>query len=89
MTNDKSNYNKTAGYTQAEIDELEKLLGLGYVDAYRKLYPDEEDCYTFWSYMGGARAKNVGWRLDYFLMKVRDNSSVSILEQNSGLRGVD
>ena len=70
MKNDKSNYNKSAGYTQAEIDELEKLLGLGYVDAYRKLYPAEEDCYTFWSYMGGARSKNVGWRLDYFLMKV-------------------
>jgi len=69
LKNDKSNYNKSAGYTQAEIDELEKLLGLGYVDAYRKLYPAEEDCYTFWSYMGGARSKNVGWRLDYFLMK--------------------
>lgn len=69
LKNDKSNYNKTAGYTQAEIDELEKLLGLGYVDAYRKLYPAEEDCYTFWSYMGGARSKNVGWRLDYFLIK--------------------
>jgi len=69
LKNDKSNYNKSAGYTQAEIDELEKLLELGYVDAYRKLYPAEEDCYTFWSYMGGARSKNVGWRLDYFLMK--------------------
>ena len=38
-------------------------------DSYRKLYPDKE-AYTFWSYMGGARAKNVGWRLDYFLLQV-------------------
>ena len=68
LKNDKSNYNKSAGYTQAEIDELEKLLESGFVDSYRELYPEKE-AYTFWSYMGGARAKNVGWRLDYFLLQ--------------------
>jgi len=67
LKNDKANYNKSAGYTQAEIDEFEKLLESGFVDSYRELYPDKE-AYTFWSYMGGARAKNVGWRLDYFLL---------------------
>ena len=68
LKNDKSNYNKTSGYTQAEIDELEKLLDAGFVDSYRELYPEKE-AYTFWSYIGGARAKNVGWRLDYFLLQ--------------------
>ena len=69
LKNDKANYNKTSGYTQREIDELDKLLEVGFVDSYRQLYPDAET-YTFWSYMGGARAKNVGWRLDYFLLQV-------------------
>lgn len=68
LKNDKANYNKTSGYTQREIDELDKLLEVGFVDSYRQLYPDAET-YTFWSYMGGARAKNVGWRLDYFLLQ--------------------
>merc|ERR1711962_29270 len=68
LKNDKSNYNKSAGYTQAEIDEFEKLLESGFVDSYRELYPEKE-AYSFWSYMGGARAKNVGWRLDYFLLQ--------------------
>lgn len=89
LKNDKSNYNKTAGYTQAEIDELEKLLGLGYVDAYRKLYPAEEDCYTFWSYMGGARAKNVGWRLDYFLMSKDCEDWVEDVVIHSKVQGSD
>ena len=73
LKNPKSNYNKTSGYTQAEIDELEKLIKAGFVDSYRKLYPTNEGAYTFWSYMGGARAKNVGWRLDYFMLKVEIN----------------
>ena len=70
LTNDKSNYNKSAGYTQREIDEFEKLLESGFQDSYRKLYPDKTDAFTFWSYMRGARAKNVGWRLDYFMLQV-------------------
>ena len=69
LKNDKSNYNKSAGYTQAEIDEFDKLIESGFKDSYRELYPDKET-YTFWSYMGGARAKNVGWRLDYFMLQV-------------------
>ena len=72
LKNDKANYNKSAGYTQAEIDELEKLIECGFEDSYRRLYPETE-AYTFWSYRGGGRQKNVGWRLDYFLLQVRLN----------------
>ena len=70
LKNDKANYNKSAGYTQAEIDELEKLIECGFEDSYRRLYPETE-AYTFWSYRGGGRQKNVGWRLDYFLLQVK------------------
>ena len=40
----------------------------GFVDSYRHLYPDKEGAYTWWSYMFKAREKNVGWRIDYFLV---------------------
>jgi len=67
LKNPKSNYNKTPGYTQAEIDGMTNLLKAGFVDTFRSLYPDTVK-YSWWSYRGGARAKNVGWRLDYFVV---------------------
>lgn len=63
----KPNYNKTAGYTQREIDGLSNYIQAGFVDSFRTLYP-EEIKYSWWSYRGGARDKNIGWRLDYFLV---------------------
>ncbi len=66
LANPKSNYNKTAGYTQAEIDGFEHLLDAGFVDVFRVLHPDKVQ-YTWWSYMLNARARNIGWRIDYFL----------------------
>ena len=62
----KSNYNKTAGYTQQEIDDFTSLLDSGFVDTFRKFYPERVE-YTWWSVVTNARAKNVGWRIDYFL----------------------
>lgn len=66
----KPNYNKTSGYTQKEIDGMDYLHKSGFVDAYRTLYPEKVE-YTFWSVRFGARAKNVGWRIDYFLVDKR------------------
>lgn len=63
----KQNYNKTSGYTQTEIDGMDGLLDAGFFDSFRKLHP-ETIKYTFWSMRFGARAKNVGWRIDYFLV---------------------
>lgn len=63
----KSNYNKTAGYTETEIAGLTKHLKAGLLDTYRHFYPSQERAYSWWSYMFNARAKNVGWRIDYFL----------------------
>ena len=62
----KANYNKSAGFTQREIDGLDNLVKAGFVDTFRHLYPDEIK-YSWWSYRAGARGKNIGWRIDYFL----------------------
>jgi exodeoxyribonuclease III len=63
----KENYNKSAGYTQREIDGFIKMLEAGFVDTYRHKYPEEVK-YTYWNYMFNARSRNVGWRIDYFLV---------------------
>jgi len=63
----KENYNKTSGYTQKEIDGMTALLGSGFVDTYRHLRPSEVG-YSWWSARFGARQKNIGWRIDYFLV---------------------
>jgi exodeoxyribonuclease-3 len=63
----KENYNKSAGYTQIEIDGFTKLLSSGFVDVFRRFYPEEVK-YTYWNYLFNARSRNVGWRIDYFLV---------------------
>lgn len=63
----KENYNKSAGYTQVEIDGFTRLLETGFVDTFRRFYPEEVK-YTYWNYVTNARAKNTGWRIDYFLV---------------------
>lgn len=64
----KPNYNKSAGFTQREINGMDNFVGAGLLDSYRHLHPDQSDAYTWWSYRGGARERNVGWRIDYFLI---------------------
>lgn len=64
------NYNKTAGYTQTEIDGFKHFLGMGFVDTYRKLNGNRVQ-YTYWSMRFRAREKNLGWRIDYFLISER------------------
>ena len=63
----KPNYNVSSGYTQKEIDGLESLLSAGYLDTFRKYYP-EEIKYSWWNYRFQSRTRNVGWRIDYFLV---------------------
>jgi len=70
LANPKSNYNKTPGYTQQEIDGLSNLLGAGFIDSWRHQHPEEVK-YSWWSMRSGARAKNIGWRLDYHLVSER------------------
>jgi len=63
----KENYNKTSGYTQKEINGMTNLLASGLKDTFRELYPDTVK-YSWWSVRLGARPKNIGWRIDYFLV---------------------
>jgi exodeoxyribonuclease III len=63
----KANYNKSAGYTQQEIDGFSGILENGFVDTFRHFHPDEVK-YTWWSFRAGARGNNIGWRIDYFLV---------------------
>ncbi|XP_076251401.1 recombination repair protein 1 isoform X2 [Rhynchophorus ferrugineus] len=70
LKNPKTN-KKNAGFTQEERDGMTDFLSDGYIDSLRELYPDQEEIYTFWSYMSNARAKNIGWRLDYFIYSER------------------
>ncbi|KAI8121208.1 Recombination repair protein 1 [Lucilia cuprina] len=70
LANPKTN-TRNAGFTKEERDKMTELLALGYVDTFRHLYPDKKGAYTFWTYMGNARARNVGWRLDYFIVSER------------------
>jgi exodeoxyribonuclease III len=62
----KENYNKGAGYMQQEIDGINALLSADFVDSFRHLYPSTKK-YSWWSYRAGARERDVGWRIDYFL----------------------
>lgn len=50
---------------------MTQLLADGFTDSFRYLYPERTDAYSWWSYMGRAREKNVGWRIDYFIVSSR------------------
>ena len=67
LKNPKSN-RKNAGFTDEERGKMTELLAAGFTATFRYLYPDKRDAYSWWSYMGKAREKNVGWRIDYFLV---------------------
>lgn len=78
LKNAKSNRGN-AGFTDEERAKMTELLAAGFVDSFRYLYPDQTGAYSWWSYMGRAREKNVGWRIDYFIVsesigdKIRDS----------------
>ncbi len=58
----------SAGFSDEERAGFGSLLDAGFVDSYRHFYPEQKDAYSWWSYRGGARARNVGWRIDYFCL---------------------
>ena len=67
LKNPKTN-RRNAGFTDEERNKMTELLNAGFTDTFRFLYPDKENAYSWWSYMGHAREKNVGWRIDYFIV---------------------
>ena len=75
LKNAKSNRGN-AGFTDEERAKFTELLAAGFSDSFRVLYPDRTDAYTWWSYMFKAREKNVGWRIDYFVVSSSLESSI-------------
>ena len=67
IKNVKSNIGN-AGFTYEERGKFSELLSAGFVDTFRYFYPEMENVYTWWSYMKGVREKNIGWRIDYFVV---------------------
>ena len=77
LKNPKTN-RKNAGFTDEEREKMGIVLNSGFVDTFRYLYPELTDKYSWWSYRAGARARNIGWRIDYFI--VSENIKDKILE---------
>lgn len=70
IANPKSNHN-SAGFSDGERNAFSGLLSRGFVDTFRMMHPDKKGAYTWWSYWYKARERNVGWRIDYFLVSER------------------
>lgn len=70
LKNDKSNHGNS-GFTSGERGKMTRLLDAGFVDTLRHFYPDTEGLYTWWSYMSTVRERNIGWRVDYFIVSER------------------
>ena len=76
LKNPKTNIGN-AGFTYEEREKIGVLLSSGFADTFRRLYPDKTDAYTWWSYRAQARQRNIGWRIDYFLVSDRLMDKVS------------
>ena len=88
LKNFKSNRGNS-GFTDEERQKMTELLSSGFIDTFRYKYPDKEDSYTWWSYMGNARAKNIGWRIDYFIVSDRIKEKILDAKIHSNILGSD
>lgn len=88
LKNPKSNI-ANAGFTPQERDKFSALLGAGFTDSFRHLYPDKIGAYTWWSYMFNARANNAGWRIDYFVVSERIKDKIRECTIYSDVEGSD
>ena len=70
LKNPKTNVGN-AGFSDEERGKFTELLAAGFTDSFRALYPDKTDAYSWWSYRAAARERNVGWRIDYFVVSNR------------------
>lgn len=78
---------RSAGFTDEERHEMDLLIHEGFTDTFRHFHPDAKERYSWWSYRGGARQRNIGWRLDYFLSSESAQNrlrSADILDQIVG-----
>ncbi len=88
LKNPKTN-RKNAGFTDEERGKMTELIEAGFTDTFRYLYPDKENVYTWWSYMANAREKNVGWRIDYFIVSKSIENKIKASTIYSEIMGSD
>lgn len=88
LKNPSTNRNN-AGFTDEEREKMTVLLDNGFIDTFRYFYPDKEDAYSWWSYMGKARERNVGWRIDYFIVSERLKDKLIDAQIHSDIMGSD
>lgn len=88
LKNPKSN-RKNAGFTDEEREKFTVLLGSGFTDSFRYFYPDMEGIYSWWSYRFQARAKNAGWRIDYFVVSNRLAEKMTDAKIHTDILGSD
>lgn len=88
IKNAKSNVGNS-GFTNEEREKMTILLNSGFVDTFRYKYPDKEDSYTWWSYMANVREKNIGWRIDYFIVSDRIKENIEDAKIHSEIFGSD
>ena len=88
LKNPKTN-RKNAGFSDEERAKMTELLGSGFTDTFRYLYPDLTGAYSWWSYRFKAREKNAGWRIDYFLVSDRLRDQIRAAEIHSDVLGSD
>ena len=88
LKNPKNN-RKNAGFTDEERGKMTKLLSEGFIDTFRHFYPHREDAYTWWSYMRQARDRNIGWRIDYFIVSEALKDRLEDAKIHDGIMGSD
>lgn len=87
LANPKQNENN-AGFTEEERDFIDKMVESGWKDTFREIHPKSEK-YTWWTYRFNARARNVGWRVDYFFVKEKDMDKVRKADILDHIKGSD
>lgn len=88
LKNPKAN-RKNAGFSDEERAKFTELLDSGFIDTFRYFYPDKEGAYSWWSYRFSARAKNAGWRIDYFCASQSLKDRLVRAEIHSDILGSD
>lgn len=84
----KENFGKH-GFTLEEREGFDKMLDSGFVDTYRKFYPNKTDAYTWWTAWGGARQRNIGWRIDYWMASQTVIDSIKNADIHPDVMGSD
>lgn len=84
----KENWN-SIGFTEGERAKLSEVVDAGFIDVFRHFHPEETDHYTWWSYRGGARERNVGWRIDYFFVSPDLIDKVKSIKHQTDQMGSD